>query len=73
MLTINSLMTFHEGLFYCSFEKYTGDRRSITLDSVCGDSLQAKNAKQERLSLKCALELGGDGEVPERQELGDSS
>ena len=73
MLTINSLMTFHEGLLYYSFEKYTGDRRSITLDSVCGDSLQAKNDKQERLPLMCALELGGDGEVPERQGLGDSS
>lgn len=73
MLTINSLMTFHEGLLYYSFEKYTGDRRSITLDNVCGDSLQAKNDKQERLPLKCALELGGDGEVPERQGLGDSS
>lgn len=45
----------------------------MTLDSVCGDSLQAKNGKQERLSLKCALELDGDGEVPERQELGDST
>lgn len=50
-----------------------GDRHSITLASVCGDSLQAQNDKQERPSLKCALELDGDGEVPERQELGDST
>ena len=69
MMTINSLMTFHEGLFYYSFGKYIGDRHSITLDRVCGGSLQAKNDKQERLSLKRVLELGGDGDVPEGLEL----